>query len=190
MLSGLNFDIFLCIIPNRIVVRLTMDKHRVDYTKWKLKCINQNWFLDIDGKLKFLDILKKSRTAQLIENVIFTDNVRYQITEESDGDISIREIENVTEIKRTKTVKVTESKEVRTKHEGVTNYTFEEISVSPLNRTRNESLKRRNERQKADKTVVEGAKWFHNDTKASSEEMTQEFGSEEYVKKDGRLVFS
>jgi hypothetical protein len=156
MLSGLNFDIFLCIIPARIVVRLTMDKHRVDYTKWKLKCINQNWFLDIDGKLKFLDILKKSRTAQLIENIIFTDNVWYQVIEESDGDISIREIENVTEINRTKTVKTTESKEVRTKHGGVTNYTFEEISVSPLNRTRNESLKRRNERQKADKTVVEG----------------------------------
>jgi hypothetical protein len=160
MLSGLNFDICLCIKPNKIVELLTMDKHRVDFTKWKLKCINQNWFLDIGGKLKILDILKKSRTAQLIENVIFTDNVIYQIVEESDGDISIREIENVTEIKRSKTVEVTESKEVRTKHEGGTNYTFEEISVSPLNRTRNESLKRRSERQNADKTVVEGISVF------------------------------
>ncbi|XP_060552363.1 uncharacterized protein LOC132713705 [Ruditapes philippinarum] len=64
-------------------------------TKWRLKKVNKVWFLDIGGKLKWLDILDKAIEVVMEENIIFADDLMYQVSEESDGEVIITEIKSI-----------------------------------------------------------------------------------------------
>ncbi|XP_060574836.1 tyrosine-protein kinase HCK-like [Ruditapes philippinarum] len=61
---------------------------------WRLKKVNELWFLDIGGKLKRLKMLDTAIKVDLKENIIFADEDMYQIIDEN-GEVMITEIKNI-----------------------------------------------------------------------------------------------
>jgi hypothetical protein len=73
--------------------------------KWKLKKVNKFWFLDIGGKLKWLNMLDKAIEVFMEENIIFADDIMYQVSEESDGEAIITEVKSINQKDKTLDVK-------------------------------------------------------------------------------------
>ncbi|XP_053390603.1 tyrosine-protein kinase HCK-like, partial [Mercenaria mercenaria] len=71
-----------------------MDQETDRYTRWKLKKINKCWFLDVDGKLKGMNILKFANDVYMEDNIIFADDKMYQLTK-SNNDVLITEIQDI-----------------------------------------------------------------------------------------------
>jgi hypothetical protein len=69
--------------------------------KWRLKKVNKFWFLDIGGKLKLLNMLNKASDVFMEENIIFADDLMYQVSEESDGEVIITEVKSINQKDKT-----------------------------------------------------------------------------------------
>ena len=72
-----------------------MEKDKDSINKWKLKTINKLWFLNVNGKLTHLNMLNDPSTVYLEENLIFADEVIYQLTEERNGDVIVTKVKNI-----------------------------------------------------------------------------------------------
>ncbi|XP_060574818.1 tyrosine-protein kinase STK-like [Ruditapes philippinarum] len=141
--------------------------------KWRLKKVNKFWFLDIGGKLKLLNMLNKASDVLMEENIIFADDLMYQVSEESEGEVIITEVkcidqkDKTSEFKQDDTVFQTKI-DIKPDTRGENLKDLEEILHTPLE----------------DRLVTKEGE----DNSSGNEEMVNyDFGSEEYVEREGKI---
>jgi hypothetical protein len=61
-------------------------------SKWRLKRVNKFWFIDVRGKLKWLNMLDNATEVFMEENLIFADKAMYQVFEERHGEVMITKV--------------------------------------------------------------------------------------------------
>ncbi|XP_060552362.1 uncharacterized protein LOC132713703 isoform X2 [Ruditapes philippinarum] len=137
---------------------------------WRLRNVNKHWFLDIDGKLKRLNMLNGSTEALLDNDIIFSDYSMYQIYEEN-GEVMITEIEDIYQ-KHIPSGRQQDDT-IISMHGGgdsVQNFAFMEENTE-----QNEERRRFAENEEED------------DSSDDQQEVNYSIGSEEYIKKRGKF---
>ncbi|XP_060574829.1 uncharacterized protein LOC132732427 [Ruditapes philippinarum] len=141
--------------------------------KLRLKRVNKFWFLDIGGKLKWLNMLNKASDVFMEENIIFADDLMYQVSEESDGEVIITEVKSIDQKDKTSEFKQDDTvfqTKINIKPDSRGKYLKdqEEILGTPLE----------------DRLVKKEGE----DNSSDNEEMVNyDIGSEEYVEREGKI---
>ncbi|XP_053390605.1 tyrosine-protein kinase Lyn-like isoform X2 [Mercenaria mercenaria] len=159
--------------------------------KWKLKKINKCWFLDVGGKLTRMNILNNANDVYMEDNIIFADDLVFQLIEECDNEITVTEIKDVCRKDKTSEYKKNERYLKREKESGARNNADKKESEEPLRKEsdRNEDMSQnthQNRSCRAELTFVEDPDddetWSDSDR-----EINYELGSDDYVPKKGKL---
>ncbi|XP_053388922.1 tyrosine-protein kinase Blk-like, partial [Mercenaria mercenaria] len=163
--------------------------------KWKLKKINKCWFLDVGGKLTRMNILNNATDVHIEDNIIFADDLVFQLIEESDKEIRVIEIKDICQKDTTseyekkerdlKTEK--ESDERRNAEKKESEESLRKESDRDEHMAQDVPLTRQNRSSRVELPLVEDPDDDEETWSDSDQEINHEHGSEDYVSKKGKL---
>ncbi|XP_045158782.2 tyrosine-protein kinase Blk-like isoform X2 [Mercenaria mercenaria] len=162
--------------------------------KWKLKKINKCWFLDVGGKLTRMNMLNNATDVYMEDNVIFADDLVFQLTEESDDEVTVTEIKDICLKHKTSEYEEKESVARSEKEDSIARNSadkkelgesLESKSDRNVDTTQDAHLTDKNRSSRAELTLIEGPEYLYGDV--DGQETDHELGSEEYVRKKGKF---